>query len=375
MGSTFGREPCGYLLYQSKYETALTERDQILVYTKPGTIHFWSSEDVDNSGHDATLRLNSPPLCIGSSSLSSPAGPSTCFPTVFSFCLNVIPPYPAGFNYYTHEDRLVVSLADGSFHVFNTVSTHPSSTSSSLTDGHVSTKETVNTVNLSQSTRELFGIIEQQKVKPKSKNLTRDDVMAVGTAVAYGELGAFMWLYEYISLFPSPCRSNTPFRAKRPKELTYVTEGQQTGLVVFAQLWAVHPDLLLEQIKHIVHIPGHGGSPNTDTSRYRHLILSLSLDVRRSPIGLLRGTLLHLRVPSMIDSLGPGLIELLGADAEDESAIESTSSVGANRVVAVDDSREARPRFRDGLQQALFRSSSLARSRLKLMLAKFCAVS
>jgi hypothetical protein len=39
------------------------------VYTKPGTIHFWHPEDPKNPDRNAAIRLVSPSLSIGSSSL------------------------------------------------------------------------------------------------------------------------------------------------------------------------------------------------------------------------------------------------------------------------------------------------------------------
>lgn len=94
-----------------------------------------------------------------------------------------------------------------------------------------------------------------------------------------------------------------------------------------------------------------------------------------SPTGLLSGVLLHLRVPSAIEALSGrliGLLECSEADAEVLVGRKASASDLEDDPLSLSD---ARALFRRRLQDELYRSEPLVRSRVKLVLARFCAVS
>jgi hypothetical protein len=96
----------------------------------------------------------------------------------------------AGLEYYTRHDRLVVTLADGSFHVFTDVSIWPVPTASSTSDDQ-SSEVAMTTYGLSRAVREVFVAIESLNARVSQK-----DVMNLGSAVAFGGLGGWIWLHQ-----------------------------------------------------------------------------------------------------------------------------------------------------------------------------------
>lgn len=97
---------------------------------------------------------------------------------------------PQGLEYYVHYDYLVATLADGSFHVFTGVSTRPVATTSSPSDDQSSQVE-MTTHGLSRAVRDVFVAIESLNGRVSQK-----DVMNLGSAVAFGGLGGWIWLHE-----------------------------------------------------------------------------------------------------------------------------------------------------------------------------------
>lgn len=84
--------------------------------------------------------------------------------------------------------------------------------------------------------------------------------------------------------------------------------------------------------------------------------------------------MLYLRIPATVNALGERLLNLLGpSDADNESMIGQNAGA-AEPVVNALSLQEARSLFRGRLQNKLYRSEALVRTRLKLVLARFCMV-
>lgn len=94
-----------------------------------------------------------------------------------------------------------------------------------------------------------------------------------------------------------------------------------------------------------------------------------------SPIGRLSGVLLDLRAPATIVALSGRLVGLLELSEADAEILLGEKTGMSDKIVESLSLSEARVIFRRRLQDRLYRSEPLVRSRMKLVLARFCAVS
>ena len=102
-------------------------------------------------------------------------------------CADASPFHPvAGVTYVAAEDRLIVTLLDGSFHVVRDLATCPEWASKAIIDaaaGHV------NSEALSRTSRATFEIAEKGAVD-------RTDMVRIDGAVTYDGGATFLWMYE-----------------------------------------------------------------------------------------------------------------------------------------------------------------------------------
>ncbi|KAH9943814.1 transcription factor IIIC subunit delta N-term-domain-containing protein [Amylocystis lapponica] len=168
--------------------------EPILVHSKPGVLHFWSSPSPATgwSGSRA-IPIHAQKLSVGSSALCSVTGAE----------------------YIRTKDVLVVSLSDGSFHVVHTVSTEPSlAPLGSPPPAHVPTSEAVSAVG-----RSVF-------LKVESEDLQFKDVNHINGMASYDDHAAFVWIHE----------------ASRPTDFSYKHDAKHVSMFVVAQLWSEDDD-------------------------------------------------------------------------------------------------------------------------------------
>lgn len=98
-------------------------------------------------------------------------------------------------------------------------------------------------------------------------------------------------------------------------------------------------------------------------------------------MGHLSGVLLHLRVPSTIEALGGRLLGILQTTSVDRESLlgKSAWSLGEDEGMDVDEDVDAdlgvaKEVFRRRLEERFHRFEALMRTKLKLVLARFCMV-
>lgn len=139
----------------------------ILVTANPGMISLWSTPDAGDApywtGH-RSLRVKLQRTCTD----SSPFHPVS------------------GIAYIPTDDRLVVTLLDGSFHVVQDFSANPDWASKAVIDvegGHL------NSEALSRTSRAIF-------VDSEKGDVDRNDMVRIDGAVMYDGGATFLWVYE-----------------------------------------------------------------------------------------------------------------------------------------------------------------------------------
>ncbi|KAJ3555131.1 hypothetical protein NM688_g2748 [Phlebia brevispora] len=163
----------------------------ILVFTKPGSVHFWSpSESGVHWTGLRTLILKTQKLSVGSSALSP----------------------VSGVTYIPSQDTLVISLADGSFHVVAHLSTNPSLALEPVDSG-------LSSGMISATARGTFIKVEEERMK-------RLDVNAIHGMASYDQASFFLWIHE----------------ALRPTDFNYKHDAKHTSVFVTAQLWTGNSD-------------------------------------------------------------------------------------------------------------------------------------
>lgn len=104
-------------------------------------------------------------------------------------CTDASPFHPvAGIAYVAAEDRLIVTLLDGSFHVVQDLATRPEWAAKAIIDaaaGHV------NSEALSRTSRATFEAAEKGAVD-------RSDMVHIDGAVMYDGGATFLWMYEWV---------------------------------------------------------------------------------------------------------------------------------------------------------------------------------
>ena len=88
----------------------------------------------------------------------------------------------SGISYSRRRDALVVSLADGSFHVIKDLSTDPSLVAES-TEDHLTSE------SVSKTARSVFIKVEEEEV-------TKQDVNAIHGMTSYDDDSFYVWIHE-----------------------------------------------------------------------------------------------------------------------------------------------------------------------------------
>jgi general transcription factor 3C protein 4 len=94
----------------------------------------------------------------------------------------------SGITYRQKEDRLIITLFDGSFHVIRHMSMDPSWASRTVVDadnGHVSSEA-------------LSGLSRATFEKAEKGDVDRNDMVRIDGAIPYDDGSTFLWVYEYV---------------------------------------------------------------------------------------------------------------------------------------------------------------------------------
>ncbi|KAJ4474255.1 putative zinc-finger of transcription factor IIIC complex-domain-containing protein [Lentinula aciculospora] len=333
----------------------LPGRSPVLVYTRPGTIHFWSNPSLSFFTSASASTSGSPPTWSGLHSLRL----KTQKRSIGSSFLQPI----SGMQYILDRDALVLCLVDGSFHVVYGIAgiAHPEpildySLSPDITMGSID-QDTMNVTGtttrivsreidpslgsdpLSTSARGVFTRVE------RTTGVTFADVMRTSGMVCYDEvLGSIMWLHE----------------ASRPADLSYKHDAKHNSVLVVTKLWDSASDDNV--LKTLVKVLGNS-------------------QVGPTPLSYLRPILFHLRRRSTLIRLHPRLIEILritereavGSEHGDHTmGIYLDVSSGQGRMQAlVDIDFSVREELRNSLKRHLFGYDQMLSLRMRLSLADF----
>lgn len=169
-------------------------RNPILVYTKPGLVHLWSSPSSEPTWYGTrVLPLQTQKLSVGSSAISPVTGVS----------------------YVLHRDALILSLFDGSFHVIHNMTMDPTWTPPLAGD-------ILSSAELSRASRALFA-----KVTPAG--ISYLDVNKIGGMASYDSQSSIIWIYE----------------AVRPVDFSYKYEAQHECMLLTAPFWQLDDETIL----------------------------------------------------------------------------------------------------------------------------------
>ncbi|KAF8192909.1 hypothetical protein BJ912DRAFT_961343 [Pholiota molesta] len=163
------------------------------------------------------------------------------------------------------EDRLIITLFDGSFHVIRHVSMDPSWASRTVVDadnGHVSSEA-------------LSGLSRATFEKAEKGEVDRNDMVRIDGTIPYDDGSTFLWVYE----------------SSRPSDFSYKHDAKQSSTLVVAQMWETDDTDILH---------------NLDT-----LLMNVKTSSRLSPLHMLRPFFLHLRNPAKLDLLHAQFLEAL----------------------------------------------------------------
>ncbi|KIP09279.1 hypothetical protein PHLGIDRAFT_505344 [Phlebiopsis gigantea 11061_1 CR5-6] len=268
----------------------------ILVFTKPGLVYLWSKPSAFAPWSDVrSIRLETQNLSVA----------STAFSRV------------SGIAYAQRRDALVISLADGSFHVIQQLSTNPLLVSGTSTDQ-------LSSGAVSRTARAVFSKVEEEEV-------TRSDVNAIHGLTSYDGDAFYTWIHEAI----------------QPNDFSYKHDAKHSHIIVTAQLW--------------------DGKSDDDILADIHTALSQCTPSRGvSPLSTLRAIFLQLRDRDKLARLHPRVLALLRAPpAPDAPAAAPTQWAGEAGPAL-------RVAFRRSLRMHLFGRAGFLARRVRVLLAGFC---
>ncbi|KAH9840069.1 transcription factor IIIC subunit delta N-term-domain-containing protein [Rhodofomes roseus] len=269
----------------------------LLVYSKPAKLYLWAMPSDGRLSSLRTVALSTQHLSIGSSALT---------PVV-------------GVEHARSEDALIVSLADGSFHVVHHLSQEQPPGESTPDAG-------LSSLQLSRASRAAFVAAEPEKT-------TKKDVSRLYGVASYDSHAWFAWLHE----------------SCRPTDFSYKHDARLTCLLVVARLCEVDVESSL-------------------LSNVRDLIAHARIAQRESPLSLLRPALLYLQDQNV---LGPVCGRLLGLLAQDiPISLPFPCLVSLN---ITDANQELRQGFTRSLEAYLFGSDAMLALRIRLIIAELCA--
>ncbi|GJE86983.1 transcription factor IIIC subunit delta N-term-domain-containing protein [Phanerochaete sordida] len=274
-----------------------SQPEPILVFTKPGVVYLWSKPSAFTpwSGLRA-IRLERQKLSVG----------STPFAMV------------SGVSYSPRSDALVVSLADGSFHVVQKVTTDPALAPGTAEDNLAS-------ASVSKTARAVF-------IKVEEDDVDRRQVNAIYGMTSYDGDSYYTWIHEGL----------------RPTDFSYKHDAKHTSMLVTAQLWnGKNDDQVVQNISDIL-------------SRCRAAS-------GESSLATLRHIFLELRDSERFRRLHPRVLALVRTEhfPDDSSAATLPAWTGPQ-------STALRAQFRRSLRAHLFGRNSFLSHRLCVMLAGFC---
>ncbi|PPQ88838.1 hypothetical protein CVT25_010267, partial [Psilocybe cyanescens] len=281
-------------------------RSPILVSSHPGLINLWSaSEDAAAALYwtgSRALRLQTQRISVDASALH----PVT------------------GISYLRRQDRLVVTLFDGSFHVIRSFSADPMWAARSMVD---SGEEHLTSEVLSGVSRATF-------VRSEKGGVDKQDMVKVNGAVSYDGAACFLWVYE----------------SARPSDFSYKHDAKHSSTLIVARMWEDEDEALLLQ-------------------NLANLLNTVEASSGYSPLHLLRPYLIHLRDPAKLDALHAKFLEILVAQPSSVEDYSKTINIPSREEGFVDDN--VRSQFRYAVSTNLFGWDDLLSLRMRLSLADF----
>ncbi|TDL24008.1 hypothetical protein BD410DRAFT_767896 [Rickenella mellea] len=274
----------------------------LVCYAKPGVLNIWRMPDASSTGDGQpfALRLQSQRTSVGSSSLTP----------------------VSGMNYDQHNDALLVTLFDGSFHIVYNLSSEPSLQDRTM-DIDGSNRSMPSSALVSSRTRAAF-----ERAEGSVQHL---DVNRTSGALSFDGSSTVAWLHE----------------ACRPTDFSYKHDAKHNSMLVVSQLWdAPSDDALLTNLKNAFERPDIGSGD--------------------APVHVLRRIFLHLRHPDRFDQLKSRIIgTLLPEDVVDVPAVVIPPLNGEIHAAA-------REEFRKSLASDMYGLEPLHSLRLRLAVADFC---
>ncbi|KAF9067933.1 putative zinc-finger of transcription factor IIIC complex-domain-containing protein [Rhodocollybia butyracea] len=296
---------------------ALPGHPSVLVYNRPGTIHFWNYPSVFPTF--SSTNPSTPPSWSGLRSVQL----KTQKQSVGSSFLQPV----SGLQYLRHRDALLVCLVDGSFHVVYGIA----GSGPVLDVSPIQGNETVlDSGSLSTTVRGVFMRVEREGV-------TFADVMRTSGMVCYDNyLGSVMWIHE----------------ASRPADFSYKHDAKHNSIFTVAQLWDDASDeRILDTLKNVL-----------STSK-----------VEPIPLYILRPVLFHFRRRPVLMRLHKQLIEILrlenGELEDDHTTNIHFDALDQPQPPAVD--FDTRKHLRNSLKRHLFGYNKLLGLRRRLSLADY----
>ncbi|KAF7796903.1 hypothetical protein EIP86_008088 [Pleurotus ostreatoroseus] len=269
----------------------------VLVFTKPGTVHLWSALFENPLWNGVrTILLQTQKLTIGSSSLSP----------------------VSGIAYSPARDALVLSLADGSFHVVSSMSTNPSLCVTDPVGG-------LSSGALSSAARADFLKIEEEPRK-------NSDVNATHGMVTYDQSSFYLWIHE----------------SSRPSDFNYKHDAKHNSMFVCAQLWE---DNLDKSVMDFI----------------ESAVFSPKAALGEAPLSILRPAFVHLQNAATLARLSPSICALLQRTPSADVSISMNLPSWTGELTP-----DLRQQFRTSLRTELFGWDSFLSQRLQISLAGFC---
>ncbi|KZT70773.1 hypothetical protein DAEQUDRAFT_810373 [Daedalea quercina L-15889] len=277
--------------------TELSPDLDMLVYSKPGKLYLWSWPSNGLTPSLRTIALRAQQLSVGSSALT---------PVV-------------GIEHAHSEDALVVSLADGSFHLVHDISGKRP---------HAASPDNLrlSSIQLSRAARSAFAAAEPESTTEKDVNRNYGMISFDGCAW-------FAWLHE----------------SCRPTDFSYKHDARHNCMLVVARLWDI------EWENHLL-------------STVQHLITNVRTGEGKSPLSLLRPAMLYLQDRKALGRICGRLLGIL-------KQTPLPSDVFSHSVSP--DFSSAIPEVRQGIIRSLgaylFGSDALLTLRLRLLITDLCA--
>ncbi|KAJ3821273.1 transcription factor IIIC subunit delta N-term-domain-containing protein [Lentinula raphanica] len=329
-------------------------RPPVLVYNRPGTVHFWSDASsvppsVFSTSTSAlswsglrSLQLKTQKHSIGSSFLQQ----------------------VSGIQYIHEKDAMILCLLDGSFHAVYGIAgishsepilnySWPDAITGTTTTAGQATLNTGNqTLSLrsellSTTVRDVFERVEH------TAGISFTDVMRTSGMVCYDDgIGTLMWLHE----------------VTRPADFNYKHDAKHNSVLTVARIWNVENVDIINKLSQVL----------------RDFNVDACLNVGLSPLSRLRFVFFHLRQYSDLSHLHSRLVEILKLtdyELEGSERGDHTLGIHLNTWSGQDDERmqdnvdlndfHVRKDLRNSLKRHLFGYSQMLSLRMRLSVADY----